>query len=207
MLVNQASVGITQRDLDGTLVMANQRFCDIVGRTLGDVLGRSQQTLTHPDDRDAHAAQWRRLLETGEPYTEDKRNVRPDGSVVWVNNHVTLARDGRGHPKFAICVTQDITARREAEERLRERDRHLRFAQEVGGIGVFTLELATGVVTVTPEFCRGHRGDPPPRGSASRLDGGVPRPGPREPPGRVPDPPCPLGTGAVDCPAQRDAPG
>ncbi|WNG28772.1 PAS domain S-box protein [Cystobacter fuscus] len=154
MLVNQASVGITQRALDGTLVMANQRFCDIVGRALEDVIGHSQQSLTHPDDRDAHAAQWRKLLETGEPYTVDKRNVRPDGSVVWVNNHVALARDERGRPKFAICVTQDITARREAEERLRERERHLRFAQEIGGIGVFTVELATGVLTVTPEFCR-----------------------------------------------------
>ena len=59
MLVNQASVGITQRALDGTLVMANQRFCDIVGRALEDVIGHSQQILTHPDDRDAHAAQWR----------------------------------------------------------------------------------------------------------------------------------------------------
>ncbi|WP_375769888.1 PAS domain-containing protein [Archangium gephyra] len=41
-----------------------------------------------------------------------------------------------------------------AEERLLERDEQLRLAQEAGGIGVFTVEIATNLMTVTPAFCR-----------------------------------------------------
>ncbi|MET0405044.1 MAG: PAS domain S-box protein [Cystobacter sp.] len=155
MLVNQASVGITQRDLSGTLVMANQRFCDIIGRPLAEVLGSAQQALTHPEDRAAHALQWQRLLETGEPYSVNKRYVRPDESVVWVNNHVSLARDARGRPSFAICVTQDITARREAEDALREASERLQIALEAAAVlGTFVWNFPARMITGDARFAR-----------------------------------------------------
>jgi len=154
MLVNQASIGISQRALDGTLTMANQRFCDIVGRPLEDVLGRTQSSLTHPDDREASAAQFQRLLETGEPFILEKRYLRPDGSTIWVNNHVSLARDEAGHPEFIICVTQDLTDRKRAEALLREGNERLRLAQEAGGIGLFTFEVTNRQLMVSSEFCR-----------------------------------------------------
>nr|WP_227027891.1 PAS domain S-box protein [Corallococcus soli] len=37
---------------------------------------------------------------------------------------------------------------------MRVKREQLRLAQEAGGIGVFTLEIATNLLTVTPEFCR-----------------------------------------------------
>ncbi|MBM7117909.1 PAS domain S-box protein [Archangium primigenium] len=153
MLVNQASVGISQRSLDGTLTLANQRFCDIVGRPLEGVLGQTHASFTHPEDRDSSAAQFQRLLETGEAFTVEKRYLRPDGATVWVNNHVSLARDDAGRPEFIICVTHDISDRKRAEQRLQEGDERLRLAQEAGGVGLFTYELATHRIHVTPQFC------------------------------------------------------
>ncbi|RKG73373.1 PAS domain S-box protein [Corallococcus terminator] len=154
VLFQQASVGIAQADLTGTLELMNQRYCDLLGRSREDMLGRDLLSLTHPDDRERNARLFQRMVETGEPYTVEKRHVWPDGGVVWVHNHVSLARDAQGRPRFAICVSRDITENRDAEERLRVKREQLRLAQEAGGIGVFTLEIATNLLTVTPEFCR-----------------------------------------------------
>jgi PAS domain S-box-containing protein len=154
MLIHQASVGISQVDLTGTLVMANQRFCDIVGRPREAVLGRSLRSLMHGEDPEAGKALYQRLVESGEPFTVEERCGRPDGTQVWVNTHASLARDAQGQPRFIICVTRDITARRQAEAHLRERDEQLRLAQQAGGIGAFAVDIGTDVISVTPAFCR-----------------------------------------------------
>ncbi|NBD12904.1 PAS domain S-box protein [Corallococcus sp. c25j21] len=153
-LFQQAGVGIAQADLEGTFQLANQHFRDMLGRSLEDVLGRDLLDFTHPEDRARDATLFRRLVETGEPFVVEKRYLRPDGRVIWARNHVALARDAAGRPSFAVCVSRDITQAREDDERLRVKHEQLRLAQEAGGIGVFTLDIATHLLTVTPEFCR-----------------------------------------------------
>jgi PAS domain S-box-containing protein len=154
VLFQQASVGIAQTSLEGRLELVNQRYCDLVGRPREDVLGRSLLELTHPEDRARNAALFQHLVDSGEPFAIEKRYQRPDGQLIWVHNHVSLARDAKGRPAFAICVSRDITQARDATERLRVKHEQLRLAQEAGGIGVFTLDIATSLMTVTPEFCR-----------------------------------------------------
>ena len=48
----------------------------------------------------------------------EKRYVRPDGSAVWCDIHVSFVRAGDGSVDSAIIVVEDITARREAEQAL-----------------------------------------------------------------------------------------
>src|SRR5690606_31186666 len=55
-VINQASVGISQTDTEGRLLLANDRYCEIVGRSREEVLGVSIHDLTHPDDARANAA-------------------------------------------------------------------------------------------------------------------------------------------------------
>jgi PAS domain S-box-containing protein len=153
VLLNEAGLGISQADLSGRLLWANPRFCEIVGRPLLEVLGQTLQSLTHVEDRDANWAQIERLVRTGAAYAVDKRYVRPDGSPVWVNNHVSPVWNDRGQPEALLCVTQDITERRRTDEALREKEQQLRLAQGAGGIGVFSLDLSTELLTVTPAYC------------------------------------------------------
>ena len=59
-------------------------------------------------------------------YSNDKRYVRKDGSAVWVNVTATLVWDGDGKPVRTVGVVQDLTARRAAEEALRESEERFR---------------------------------------------------------------------------------
>jgi PAS domain S-box-containing protein len=55
-----------------------------------------------------------------------KRYVRPDGTPVWVNLSVSLARDACGTPLHFISVVEDISAEKAAELSLRESEQRLR---------------------------------------------------------------------------------
>ena len=74
----------------------------------------------HPDDRDRVLAEDLRTQQTGEPFSCEYRLVRPDGGTVWLQDDAVLLRDDRSEPLYWQGVRFDITARKEAEELLRE---------------------------------------------------------------------------------------
>src|SRR3990170_417580 len=74
-----------------------------------------------PRRKRAKSRQKRKLMWDGklDGFTEEKRYLRKDGSVIWTNRTVSLARDASGKPQYFIRVIEDITQRKEAEERYR----------------------------------------------------------------------------------------
>jgi PAS domain-containing protein len=57
-----------------------------------------------------------RLAETGQSFDMEKRYVRKDGSLVWVNNTVSALRDDEGKIHQIAVVSVDITERKQAQE-------------------------------------------------------------------------------------------
>ncbi len=120
----QAAVGMAHVDVDGRFLRANDRFCDITGYPRDELLRRTFLDLTVPEDR-AAADQARRDMLAGarDVYATEKRYLRMDGGVVWVNLVTTPLRDAAGAPRHFITVITDVTARKQSEEALRLRDR------------------------------------------------------------------------------------
>jgi PAS domain S-box-containing protein len=120
----QAAAGMAHVGLDGRWLLVNQTLCDLVGYTPAELLERTFQDVTYPDDLEADLAGLRRLLggEIG-TYTMEKRYIRKDGSTLWIARTVSLVRDEAGSPLYFIAVIQDIAERKRAEESLREADR------------------------------------------------------------------------------------
>jgi PAS domain S-box-containing protein len=111
-----AAVGIAHLSPDGRWLRCNQRLCEITGYPCEELLRRTSQDLTHPDDLDADLARARRVLAGEiETYTIEKRYFRKDGSIVWVSLTVSLVRRGDGAPDYFISVIADITGRKQAE--------------------------------------------------------------------------------------------
>ncbi|WP_152981811.1 PAS domain-containing protein, partial [Hymenobacter sp. AT01-02] len=116
-LVTQAAVGIAETE-EERFTYVNDRFCAITGYPRAELIGKLVSDITHPDDaaRDLHLL--RHLYATGEPFTVDKRYVRPDGSPVWTLASVTSLHSIPDHPNrgFAACI--DVTDRKWAEQEL-----------------------------------------------------------------------------------------
>jgi two-component system CheB/CheR fusion protein len=115
-IVEQATVGVAQTDLEGHLEMVNPRFCEIVGRSSEDLRGMRIQSITHVDDVVDNDRTFRTLLANGEPFQNEKRFLRPDGRIIWVSNHVSLIHDDHARPTSAVAVVLDITQRKLASE-------------------------------------------------------------------------------------------
>src|SRR5262249_40279804 len=122
-LVEQMLAGIAECDETGMFVLANQRFCEIVGYTEAELKGIRIQDLTHPDDLPHCGELYRNLVETGESFVIEKRYLRKDGSDVWVNNNVSPVFGARGKIEKAVAVVIDIADRKRAE---REREQFLK---------------------------------------------------------------------------------
>jgi PAS domain S-box-containing protein len=115
VIVNQATAGIALTDLTGQFLLVNQRFCDIVGYPMAEVLHKRKQDITHPDDLPHHTELFQRLVTQGQEFVIDKRYIRKDGSEVWVSNNVAATRDSFGKPENVIAIVLDISDRKRAE--------------------------------------------------------------------------------------------
>ena len=116
----QAAVGIAHVAQDGSWVRVNDRLCEIVGYEREELLEITFQDITHPDDLDADLEQARQLLDGQiETYSMEKRYLKKDGSVVWINLTGSLVREAAGEPAYYIAVVEDISERKRAEEALR----------------------------------------------------------------------------------------
>ena len=113
---NQVRVGILQRDFNHRVLMVNEQFCRLVGRSADELTGLPMSAFTHPDDVAWNQRVFEERLQYGQPFQVEKRYVRPDGTVVWCNVHVTFVRDKKGNLTSTIAVVDDITDRRAAEQ-------------------------------------------------------------------------------------------
>ncbi|HTP41021.1 MAG TPA: PAS domain S-box protein, partial [Nitrospiria bacterium] len=125
----------------GRFVETNRAFSLITGYAEEELKELTFNDITHPDDRSGNRILYQELIEgKREEMTVEKRYVKKDGSLVWVNLSVGVIRDGQGHVKHTIGLIVDISQRKQAEAALREHaermqllSRQLVEAQEVEG--------------------------------------------------------------------------
>lgn len=116
---DHASVGIMHSSLDRRILTVNRKFCEMVGYSAEELQQGSVRRIHHPEDSDADQPLEKQLL-AGEIdyFTFEKRYIRKDASVFWANRAVSLVRDANRKPLYFIRVIEDISARKEAEEKL-----------------------------------------------------------------------------------------
>jgi PAS domain S-box-containing protein len=104
----------------GQWLRANDRMCEITGYPLDELLGLRVSDITHPEDRERDWQALERVVRGDAPdYRLEKRYVRKNGTLVWVNVNMTVIHDAGGQPLRTIATIEDVTERRRAEEKTR----------------------------------------------------------------------------------------
>ena len=139
----QAAVGVAHSSLDGRLLLMNQKLCDILGYTPEEILTKTYQEVTHPEDLEAELEYARRLLAGEiESCSYEKRYVRKNGTPIWVNLTASVVRDEEtGKPSYFVAIIEDISARKAAEEALRESEEFNRRIVESSNDCIKILDL------------------------------------------------------------------
>ena len=130
-IFQQAPIGIAishgsepSNGRENTVARFNPMFEKITGRTKDELMELGWAKITYPDDLDKDLINFKKL-QRGElsSYSMEKRYVRPDGSIVWVQMTVApliISNDDRYNH---ICLAQEITRRKEMEADLLESER------------------------------------------------------------------------------------
>ena len=150
-----ASIGMTLSSPDGRFLIANPALERLLGYGPGGLEGVHSDDITFPEDKsEQHAL--RERLRSGEidRYQLEKRLRRNDGAFVWVVLDATAIRDARGRLQTVIAQVQDITARKVAEEALRESEARFRSAFAGAGIGMSLAGMDGRFFDANPAFCR-----------------------------------------------------
>ncbi len=125
-------IGMALISPEGTWLMVNASICSIVGYPESELLNKTFQDITHPDDLDAELNYVHQML-SGEisTHTMEKRYYHKEGSIVWVLLAVALIKDDAGVPLYFISQIQDITKNKSAEL---HSDRQLLFTKALNEI-------------------------------------------------------------------------
>lgn len=113
---NHAAIGMALVGLDGRWLKVNRSLCEIVGYSEDELLTRTLQDITHPEDVEHDSEHVQEVLEgKREGYRIEKRFYRKNGKLLWVLLSVSLVRNFEGHPLYLIRQVQDITKRKTIE--------------------------------------------------------------------------------------------
>lgn len=112
---------------EGKWLRVNKAVTRIVGYSAEELEKLDFQTITHPDDlyADMHYVE-QILSQKIETYSMEKRYIRKDGSIIWIQLSVSATWDPEGNFRYFISEIQDIHERKMLQERLRASEARLR---------------------------------------------------------------------------------
>ena len=112
LLFDAAPIGMVVAMPDGRFLRVNQAYCDIVGYSADELIGRHFADITYPEDIEPNLALNRQTVQSGNSqYEMEKRYIHKDGHIVHVTLHVNLWQNEKGQPQFIIGQIMDVTER------------------------------------------------------------------------------------------------
>lgn len=130
---------ISETDTRGVITYANEKFCEVSGYSLDELIGQPHNIVRHPDTPKETFRELWETIKAGRIWQGEIKNRRKDGSYYWVLATVGPLLDSEGYPYRYISIRVDITRQKALEEELaRERDQlaadlqaNLHLAQEI----------------------------------------------------------------------------
>lgn len=111
-------------DMDGTYVRVNRAFCELLGYTEAELIGKTVSDITHPDDLDGLRSRIAQVFDGQRQFKLEKRYLHATGGSVWVSVTSSIVEDSDGAPAYGISQIEDISAQRAMRAELRRQATH-----------------------------------------------------------------------------------
>lgn len=155
ILDSAVDYGIVATDMAGNITLWNRGAQEMLGWDEAEMLGQPLDTFFTPEDSAAGRPAAKRAEALASGRAQDARwHVTKSGHRFWGLSEMTPLRDEAGAPIGFVKLIRDRTAEYESQEALRLSEDRLRRAQAAGGVGLFSLDIASDTINATPEFCR-----------------------------------------------------
>lgn len=147
-MFENATIGIFQTTMDGHYLSCNPALATIYGYASPDELKASVKDIKrqlYVDD--ATRPRFVRLMQQNDRVSGfEARIFRKDGQIIWISETARAVRDHAGVLLFYEGFVTDITARKEAEEALRESEERYTLAIKGANDGLWDWNLRSGEI-------------------------------------------------------------
>jgi len=153
-IVSQAATGVVQIDTAGRIVLANQKYCEMVGRSEAELLGMSVADVTAPQSRAETQDALARLKDGAAGVALDKYYLHKDGTLVSATSSVNALRGPDGEFEGLVAIVLDTTERKRVAEQLRASEERYRtlFESVDQGFCIFEMIFDAGGKPVDYRF-------------------------------------------------------
>ncbi|PIU52805.1 MAG: hypothetical protein COS90_09540 [Deltaproteobacteria bacterium CG07_land_8_20_14_0_80_60_11] len=119
-VIREAALGIALIDQQGRVIEGNPALLAMLGYAPEELRGMEFTRINHPENAESSWENFQKLVTGKQDVCRvETRYVRKDGWIGWGRQSISLVREAGGKPKFAIALFEDITERRESEEKIR----------------------------------------------------------------------------------------
>jgi PAS domain S-box-containing protein len=133
---------VAATDRNGIIISVNEKFCEISQYSATELIGKTHRVINsgyHPPEffRDL----WT-VITSGQVWSGEIKNRAKDGSYYWVATTIVPCLDERGQPFQYLSIRFDITARKQAEESVKESASRYRALLTAAPVGIFQTDAA-----------------------------------------------------------------
>ena len=129
-LVETLPQNIFRKNLNEQFTFANQRFCQTLGKSLEEIIGKTDFDFFPPELASKYQKDDQLIIETGKMFETVEENQPPGGEKLYVNVVKTPLYDASGRIIGLQGIFWDITAKRRAEEALQKANLELALSQQ-----------------------------------------------------------------------------
>jgi two-component system sensor kinase FixL len=140
-VMDAATEPVFAKDLDLRFVIANRAATEVMGGSMGALLGKRVTEVADPRVAPISEAHDRRVLATGQPWTGEQNVMTEVGQRVFMTTKVPW-RNSTGQVIGIVAVARDITHARAVEQRLAAAQTRLLQVSRLGATGMMAAGLA-----------------------------------------------------------------
>jgi len=131
---------------NGSTAYRNQKWIDYTGMTSEESLGFGWTRALHPDDLPFALKSWQQATESGNPYENEYRLRRADGTYHWMLVRALPLRDDAGVIGSWLGTCTDVNELREALEEANASEERLRVITRVSNDAIWDWDIAADIV-------------------------------------------------------------
>ncbi|NOR75006.1 MAG: PAS domain S-box protein, partial [Draconibacterium sp.] len=145
-------VGIALSDNNFNIVSANSFFCNMLGYTEEELMSKTFLGITHPDDAIASKLAVQKAKQEKKSFSKvEKRYIKKNGQFIFCQTTISQIPAEDGESFYNLAIIEDITDRKQANEKLLKNQYYLTKAQEIGKIGSWELNIKKNILKWTDE--------------------------------------------------------
>ncbi len=142
-LVDTLPQNVFRKDKEGKFVFGNKRFCQSLGLSLAELIGKTDFDFYPPELAEKYRQDDLKVLKSGQIFETVEEHQLPGKEKLYVRVVKAPITDINGQPVGTQAIFWDITERRQAQEALRQSEERLELALRGADLGLWDLNQLT----------------------------------------------------------------